>query len=208
MTEERKYIDLLNPRGRAFAINENHAAWNNVLANSMDRINDLIQLYNDELYPVNDNFNLEEWEERYGIVPTPDQTDEQRREKVKQRIDYPNGFTNRSSLDFLQKQVTDAGFPFIILEYNGAGTTSHIRTYANSSRVGESYTVGADAYNSFVITGTCEPYQHDQLILLLLGLRPIDVIIYDDIDFNVAVAIDENTALALDSSTALALPYI
>ncbi len=208
MNDTRKYIDLLNPRGRAFSINPNRAKWNNVLSNSMERVNDNVQLYLDELYPVNDNFNLEEWEDRYDIVPTIDQTLAQRRAKVKQRIDYPNGSVNRSSLDFLQKQVTDAGFPNVVLGYNELGTAPYLRLYANSLTPETSYTTGADNYNSFVINGTCEVYQHDQLILLLLSLKPLDVVIYDNIDFNVVVALDENTAVALDASTTLAIPYV
>ena len=106
----RNYIELLNPSGRAYQSNDIAQKVNNVFTKRTQRIIDYAQRLNDELFPINDNFNLKEWEKRYNITPTPMQTVEERTAIVKRYMTYPKGFINRLALTFIQQQLDESRF--------------------------------------------------------------------------------------------------
>ena len=90
-----------------------------------------------------------------------------------------------------------AGFSNVIASYNGAGETDFIRVHANNvSLTTEGYVTGPDTYNSLIISGTIASFeQYGKMILLVMSLKPLEIVVYDNISFDATLLLNENTAL-------------
>lgn len=204
----QKYIQLLRPNGRAYNGGGVRTQLDEAQANVLDGMVSEVKKVRSETYPTDDNFNISDWEERYSITPDSAQTIEERTAAVKAKMDFPLGRINRLSLDFLQQQIEDSGFTGVTLEYNDDGDTEANRTYANSYELGEEFPTGVDTYNSIRLTGSITLQQHAQLIKLLVSIKPLEIIIYDDLDLYVSLLLDSTNALLLDSQYSILIPLI
>jgi hypothetical protein len=206
MSDAQKYIQLSKPNGLAYANNDVVSIRDSVRAISIQSVIDNLQLYNDGLYPINDNFPLELWESRYNIIPEPLQTVEERTELIKQKIDYSNNLSNRLALDFIQLQIEQAGFIGVTASYNPSGSVGDSLIHGNNITTNEDYTIGADAYNSFILEGSLTSQdQYTKLMLLVMSLKPLEVCVIDRLILQSILAVNPTTALWLGGTSVLAI---
>jgi len=201
-----KYIELLFPNGRAFESVEDQKKYNKVLALQIDRILSWIQDFQDQIWYVNDNFDPEPWEKRYNIDVPELATLPERRQVVKSYMSFPQS-QNRLSLDFIQSQLTAAGFTDIVVSTNESGAVVG-KLHGNNITDTENYLVGSESYNTIKITGTIQSYYYYEMLLLLMSIKPLDTAVYDDINFYLSLSYDETLALALNENLTLAFNTI
>jgi len=201
-----KYIELLFPNGRAFESVEDQKKYNKVLALQIDRILSWIQDFQDQIWYVNDNFDPEPWEKRYNIDVPELATLPERRQVIKSYMSFPQS-QNRLSLDFIQSQLTAAGFTDIVVSTNESGAVVG-KLHGNNITDTENYLVGSESYNTIKITGTIQSYYYYEMLLLLMSIKPLDTAVYDDINFYLSLSYDETLALALNENLTLAFNTI
>jgi hypothetical protein len=201
-----KYIELLFPNGRAFESVEDQKIYNKVLALQIDRVLSWIQDFQDQIWYVNDNFDPEPWEKRYNIDVPELATLPERRQVVKSYMSFPQS-QNRLSLDFIQSQLTAAGFTDIVVSTNESGAVVG-KLHGNNITDTENYLVGSESYNTIKITGTIQSYYYYEMLLLLMSIKPLDTAVYDDINFYLSLSYDETLALALNENLTLAFNTI
>ncbi len=201
-----KYIELLFPNGRAFESVEDQKIYNKVLALQIDRVLSWIQDFQDQIWYVNDNFDPEPWEKRYNIDVPELATLPERRQVVKSYMSFPQS-QNRLSLDFIQSQLTAAGFTDIVVSTNESGAVVG-KLHGNNITDTENYLVGSESYNTIKITGTIQSYYYYEMLLLLMSIKPLDTAVYDDINFYLSLSYNEKLALALNENLTLAFNTI
>lgn len=200
--EAKRYVELLFPNGRAYSSNEDSEKFNEFLALQIERIMGWIEDYQDQLWYNNENFNSEPWEKRYDIDVPDGATLEERRQVVKSYMMFPQS-DNRLSLDYIQSQLNLAGFTGVIVERNPLGDSIGI-LHGNNITLTESFSIGAETYNSFKITGTIDDIYREKMLLLLMSIKPLDSAVYDTTQ-GLALALNDSFALALSDTLALAL---
>lgn len=206
MSNAKEYVSLLFPNGRAYSNVGDSEKLNEVIALQIDRVLAWVQDYQDQLWYMNDEFDPVLWEKRYDIDVPPSATLEERRLTVKSYMIYPQS-NNRLSIDYLQGQLDLVGFEDVIISTNAAGAV--IGTLHGNNITGtEVYNIGLEPYNSFIIEGTIKSNYYEKMILLLMSIKPLDSAVYDDVQFNQALAIDETLAIALSDTLALAISQI
>ncbi len=206
MSNAREYVSLLFPNGRAYSNVEDSEKFNNVIALQIDRVLAQVQNFQDQLWFMNDNFDPVPWEKRYDINVPVAATLEERRITVKSYMVFPQS-TNRLSIDYLQNQLDIAGFGDVIISLNPSGIPIGI-LHGNNITGTENYIVGPDDYNSFYIKGTIKSNYYDNMLLLLMSIKPLDSAIYDDVEFEQALALDDSLTIALSDTLALAISQI
>lgn len=159
---------------------------------------------NDQVWYVNENFDPVPWEARYGITPPEFATLVQRRVVVKSYMMYPQS-SNRLSLDYMQSEVDNLGVTGVTLSYNAAGANTGFLHANDSADEKAEFAMGALTYNSFIVAGSIDPNYYNDLIKLLLSLKPLQVALYDQLVSGVTLAYDADYALAIDDNTALAI---
>ena len=203
---EKHFINLLFPDGRAFSSVGDQDKYNEVLGLFVKRIIDELEIFQSQLWYVDDDFDPEPWEERYNISIAPFATIEERRMIVKSYMTFPDS-TNRMSIDYLQSQLESQGFTDVVIETNETGSLVG-KLHGNNVTDTEAYNIGSEAYNSIRITGTIKSNYYDKMLLLLMSIKPLDTVVFDEIQFKQALAINESLTLAIDSSTTLAITEI
>jgi hypothetical protein len=202
------FIQKIKPDGKAFRSILNTKILFEVIANGFKLVVDYaIFNINDQVWYVNDNFNPEPWEARYGIVVPELATLEERREVVKSYMLYPQS-GNRLSRDYIQDQLISKGFTDILVEYNSPGNSDGFLRANDFGDEKVSFPLGALVYNSFIISGTVTGVYYNEVINTVLGLKPLQVALYDKINIDQAFAYDETLALALDDNNALAITIL
>jgi len=201
-----QFIELLFPNGRAFASVEDSKKFNKVLALQVDRILGWIQDFQDQIWYDNDNFNPEPWEKRYGINVPDFSTIEQRRQVVKSYMVWPQT-NNRLSLDYLQKQLNNAGYTDVIISRNENGDVGRY-IHGNNISLDENFTIGPDTYNSITLNGSIDITLYFDMLLLLMSIKPLDTVVYDNVEVYTAQALDDNFAIAFDDDFAIALTTV
>ena len=198
-----KFIELLFPDGRAFASVEESKKFNTVLSLQVDRILGWIQYFQDQIWYANDDFDPEPWEKRYKINVSEFSTIEQRRQVVKSYMVWPQT-NNRLSLDYLQKQLDNAGYSDVIISTNENDDIGRY-LHGNNISLDENYSIGPDTYNSITLNGTIDASIYFDMLLLLMSIKPLDTAVYDNVDVSFAYAFDDNFALAFDDNFALVI---
>ncbi len=193
--DSKRYIELLFPNGRAFASVEDSEKYNEVLAMQIDKVLAWIQDFQDQLWYVNDNFNPEPWELRYNINVPEFSTLEQRRIIVKSYMAFPQS-QNRLSLDYIQGQLNLAGFTNVIVSTNEIGYVGRY-IHANNISCFENFLIGTDTYNSILISGSIDATYYLKMLLLIMSLKPLDTVVYDDVDVYTTIALDDTLAIAI-----------
>jgi len=204
--DARTYIELLFPDGRAFNSVADSEKYNNVLALQIDRVLEWIQDFQNQLWYVNSEFDPEPWEERYEIEVPEFASLEERRQVVKSYMIFPQT-QNRLSIDYIQTQLDEAGFDTVIVSTNETGIPVG-KLHGNNITDTENYTIGADSYNSINITGIIAPYYYEDMLLLLMSIKPLNTVVYDTVVADLALAFDETLALAFDETLTLELQQI
>lgn len=204
--DAKQYIELLFPNGRAFNGVLESDKFYEVLGLQIDRVLEWIQDFQDQLWYVNDNFDPEPWEKRYDIDVPELATLDERRQTVKSYMMFPQT-QNRLSIDYIQAQLDLAGFSTVIVSTNETGTPTG-KLHGNNITDTENYAIGSEPYNSFNITGTINSVYYNQMLLLLMSIKPLDSAVYDTVTYETMLALDSSTGLALDSSTGLAINQI
>lgn len=199
------FILKILPNGKAFrSILFSKIFWQ-VLADGYKMIVDYgISVINDQVWYVNDNFDPVPWEARYNIIPPGLATLEERRQVVKSYMLFPQS-GNRLSKDYMQSVIDDAGFTDILLEYNPLGVDDGFLHANDFSDEKLSFLLGSLTYNSFIVSGTVTAIYYDDVINLIMSLKPLQVVLYDKIAIDQAFAYDETLALVLDDNFALAI---
>jgi hypothetical protein len=201
--DTKEYVSLLFPNGRAYNNVGDSELFNEVIALQIDRIVAQVQNFQDQIWYFNSNFDPEPWEKRYNIDVPLAATLEERQQTVKSYMIYPQS-DNRLSIDYIQGQLNLAGFPNVIVSTNEA-EASEGKLHGNNITSTENYTIGPDAYNSFIISGTLKVNYYEKMLLLLMSIKPLDSAVYDTVDVALAMAYDDDFALALDDDFVLAI---
>lgn len=202
------FIEKIKPDGKAFRSILNTKILFEVLANVFQLVIDYAKLIiNDQVWYVNDNFDPEPWEARYGIIPPVLSKLGERREVVKSYMLYPQS-SNRLSRDYIQDQLVSAGFTDILVEYNSSGVSDGFLRANDFGDEKISFALGSLTYNSFIVSGTVTGVYYAEVIRLVLGLKPLQVAVYDLISVAQAFAYDETLTLALDDNNALAITIL
>lgn len=202
-----KYIQLSKPKGRAYADNEISGHRENVKALSIQRTIDKFQLYNDSLYPINGNFPLTTWEDRFNITPLSGQTIAERTAEVKKKMDFPKGQMNRLSLSYIQSQLDYYGFDKIKVRYNDEEDVAGY-IHGNNITTTERYSVNLNKYNSFIIIGELNSIEsYSGMIRLVMSLKPVDCFIVDKVSYKTVLAVNSNTIFAINGTQALLLNF-
>lgn len=204
--EAKEYVNLLFPNGRAYAGVEDSDKFNEVIALQIERVLSWVQDFQDQLWFANDNFDPEPWEQRYDINVPVGATLEERRQVVKSYMIFPQR-EERMSLDYLQEQLDNAGFDTVIIERNPTGSSEGI-LHGNNITNDENYNVGPDTYNSIRLTGEIGGSYYQDMLRLIMSLRPLETAIWDLVEINQALAIDDSLALAIDDNYALAIDVL
>ena len=201
--DAKQYIELLLPNGRAFNSVADSEKYNEVLALQIDRVLGWIQFFQDQLWFTNDNFDPIPWEKRYDIDVPEFSTLTQRRQTVKSYMIFPQT-QNRLSIDYIQGQLDLAGFTDVIVSTNESGTVGRY-IHGNNITFFENFTIGTDTYNSINISGTIDATQYFQMLLLIMSIKPLDTVVYDDVEVLTTWALDDSLAVALDDNLAIAI---
>lgn len=203
-----KFINKIKPDGKAFKSIRFTLILFEVMADAFKMLVDYADFeINDQVWYVNDNFDPEPWEKRYGIIPPELSTIEERREIVKSYMLYPQS-ANRLSRDYFQEQLEAKGFTNILVEYNSSGDDEGFLRANDFGDEKSSFSVGPLTYNSFIVSGTVTGVYYNEVINTLLGLKPLQVVLYDKISVDQTLAYDETLALALDDNNALAITIL
>lgn len=199
------FINKIKPDGKAFASIRYTLTLFEVIADGFQMVVDYAVLeINDQVWYVNDNFDPEPWEARYGITPPLGSTLEERRIVVKSYMLYPQS-GNRLSLDYMQDQLDNAGYSDAVLEYNPTGTTDgylHVNDFWDEKA---EFSLGSLVFNTFRVTGEVAAVIYRDIIYMLMGMKPLQVGFYDELTVFSALAIDDTYALAIDDTYALAI---
>jgi hypothetical protein len=199
------FILKIIPDGKAFRVIEGTKILFEVWANAFQSVVDYAILsIDDQVWYVNDNFDPVPWEARYGITPPALATLEERRIVVKSYMLYPQS-SNRLSLDYIQSEIDSAGFTGAIVEYNSSGDDTgllHANDFADEKT---EFSLGSLTYNSFIVSGTIQSNYYNDVIKLVMGLKPLQVALYDQLSVNLTLAYDTDYALAIDDTTTLAI---
>lgn len=200
-----KFILKIKPDGKAFrSIFFSKIFWE-VLANAAEIIKEYAVLtINDQVWYVNSNFDPIPWEERYEITPPEFSTLEDRRQVVKSYMLYPQS-QNRLSRDYIYNTLISAGYAGIDIEYNPTGLGEGFLHANDFSDEKSSFSIGSLSYNSFIISGELTATSYASAINLTMGLKPLQVVLYDKIEVLTAIAIDDSLVWALDDTLATAL---
>lgn len=204
--DAKRYIELLLPNGRAFNSVADSEKYNEVLALQIDRILGWIQYFQDQLWYVNDNFDPEPWEKRYDIDVPELASLEERRITVKSYMTFPQS-NNRLSIDYIQGQLDLAGFGDVIVSTNASGTPTG-KLHGNNITDTENFNIGSEPYNSINISGSIKSFYYENMLRLLMSIKPLDSAVYDTVTFDLTLALDETLALAFDDTLSLALQTI
>ena len=205
-----KFIEKIKPDGKAFrgaivdTFNYTKILYE-VIADGLKEVIDYADFQiNDQVWYVNDNFDPIPWEARYNITPSPFSTLAERREIVKAYMLYPQS-ANRLSRDYIQSEIDNLGFTNVTVEYNSSGASDGF-LHANSiwDEKG-SFSTGALSYNSFIVSGNIDADSYPEVLNTVLGLKPLQVAVYNKLETLTAIAIDDSLAWALDDSLAIAL---
>lgn len=202
------FIQKIKPDGKAFRSILNTKILYEVIANGFQSVVDYADLIiNDQVWYVNDNFDPEPWEARYGIIPPELATIEERQQVVKSYMLFPQS-ANRLSRDYIQDSLNDAGFTSVLVEYNPTGDDTgflHANDFGDEK---SEFQMGALTYNSFIISGDITPVYYNEVINLVMGLKPLQVALYDKLNVDLAIAYDDDFALAIDDNYTLAIDVI
>jgi hypothetical protein len=202
------FIDKIKPDGKAFRGIKYTKILFEVMAFVFKIAVDYLDfIINDQVWYVNDNFDPAPWEARYGIVPPTLATLEERRIVVKSYMLYPQS-SNRLSLDYIQSEIDNAGFGTVIAEYNPSGDSEgylHANDSVNEKLI---FNVGALNYNSFILSGSISGVYFEEVIKLVMSIKPPQVAIYNKIEVHMAIALDDTLAWAIDDTLATALTKI
>jgi len=204
--DTKEYINLLYPNGRAYSNVADSKKFNNVLALQMNRVLEWIQDFQDQLWYINENFNPEIWEKRYNIDVPVGATLEERRITVRSYMIFPQT-NNRLSLDYIQNQLNIAGFSDILIERNPTGTTE-LKLHGNNITGLEDYDIGSNKYNSIRISGNIKTNYYEKMLLLLMSIKPLDTVVFDNVSYTAALAYDDNFGLALNDNLIYAISQI
>ena len=200
-----KFINKIKPDGKAFRAIEWSKILFEVIADGLQEVINYADFQiNDQVWYVNDNFDPEPWEDRYGITPDSLSTLTERREIVRAYMLYPQS-ANRLSLDYIQSEVDNLGLAGITVDYNPTGDDTGLLHANDSADEKTEFSMGSSTYNSFVVSGIVQTIFYQDLIRLLMSLKPLQVALYDQLDINLALAYDEDFALAIDDTTTLAI---
>jgi hypothetical protein len=200
-----KFLIKIKPDGKAFRSILFSKTFYEVLANAIESIKDYaILTINDQVWYVNENFDPEPWERRYEITPPEFSTLEDRRIYVKTYMMFPQS-NNRLSRDYIYNTLIDSGFTGIDIEYNslGAGDGYLYANFFGDEK--SSFSIGSLSYNSFIISGELSTTLYASAINLAMSLKPLQVVLYDQIEVLTAIAIDDTLAWAIDDTLATAL---
>lgn len=194
----------LKPDGRAFRAIEDTKIFFEVLDSFFQSIIDYAVLtINDQVWYVNSNFDPGPWENRYQVTPPENATLEQRRDYIKSIMLFPQS-ENRLSKDYFSDVLESSGFTGITLSYNSSGTPTGY-THANDIADDSDYSIGSLSYNSFIVSGTVSATYYWQVLRLLMSLKPLQVVLYDDLEVHTAIALSDTLAWAIDDTLATAL---
>jgi hypothetical protein len=202
------FINKIKPDGKAFGtsglLNYTQILFD-VMATAFQIAVDYANLHiNDQVWYVNENFDPVPWEARYGITPPEFATLTQRREVVRAYMLYPQS-SNRLSLDYMQGELDNLGIVGATLSYNSTGASTgllHANDFADEKA---EFSLGALTYNSFIASGSIDSNYYNNIIKLLLSLKPLQVALYDQLEAGEVLAYDEDYALAIDDDTTLAI---
>jgi len=116
-----KFTKTLYPTGRAFnlPLNGNFDNVHKAINNSFVRLIQDSYSFIDSQFPDNDNFDLKDcqlWEYRLGISASSTTPLNVRKQAIYQKMAYPGSSKYRLSKDFIQEQITAAGFNVTIFE--------------------------------------------------------------------------------------------
>lgn len=199
------FINKIKPDGKAFRSILNTKILFEVWANALQSVVDYATLsINDQVWYVNDSFDPEPWEARYNITPPVFSTLEQRRQVVKAYMLYPQS-ANRLSRDYMQQELDNAGYGAATLAYNPTGLEDgflHVNDFGDEKI---SFNLGALTYNTFAVSGEVSASVYQDIIKILLSLKPLQVGFYDELTIHSAVAYDVTLALAIDDANTLAI---
>lgn len=200
-----RFIEKIKPDGKAFRSIEHSKILFEVMADAFQMVIDYAILsISDQVWYTNTNFDPSPWEARYGIAPPQFATLEQRRIVVKSYMLYPQS-ANRLSKDYIQSEIINAGFADVLVEYNSAGASDgllHANDFADEKI---EFSLGSLTYNSFIISGNITASYYNALIVLVMGLKPLQVALYDKVQIALALAYDDNFALAIDDNYTFAI---
>lgn len=200
-----KFINRIKPDGKAFSSIKFTLTLFEVMADAFKMLVDYAILeINDQVWYVNDNFDPVPWEARYGITPPFGATLEERRIVVKSYMLYPQS-ANRLSLDYMQSVLDEKGYTGATLSYNSSGTDTgylHVNDFGDEKLT---FNLGSLTYNTFRITGDVTSIVYRDIIFTLMGLKPLQVGFYDELNVLSAVAYDETLALAIDDNYTMAI---
>lgn len=199
------FINKIKPDGKAFRSILNTKILFEVWANALQSVIDYAVLnINDQVWYVNANFDPEPWEARYGIVPPALSTIEERRQVVKAYMLYPQS-ANRLSRDYIQQELDNVGYSAATVAYNPTGLDAgylHVNDFGDEKI---SFSLGALTYNTFVVSGEVSALVYQNIIKILLSLKPLQVGFYDELVVYSVVAYDATLALAIDDTNTLAI---
>lgn len=199
------FLLKIKPDGKAFRSLKYTQILFQVLANGFKSVIDYADfIINDQVWFVNDNFDPVPWEARYGIEVPLGATLEERRITVRSFMIYPQS-QNRLSRDYILDTLLEAGYAGIDVEYNSGGATDGFLHANDFSDEKLTFAIGSLSYNSFILSGTMSAVYYISAINLAMSLKPLQVVIYDKITVETAIAIDDSLAWALDDTLAIAL---
>lgn len=199
------FIQKIKPDGKAYRAIGCTQIMYEVIANAMQELVDYgISTINDQVWYVNDNFDPEPWELRYEIEVPEITTLDERREVVKGYMLYPQ-YLNRLSRDYIQIALNDLGYTGITVTYNPTGANEGFLRANDFSDEKDSFLLGSNTYNSFILEGTASESQYHSIIKTVMSLKPLQVAVYDKIQVQNSLALDINTDLALDETLTLAI---
>lgn len=199
------FIEKIKPDGKAFRSIFYTKILYDVLANAFQLVIDYANLIiNDQVWYVNDNFDPEPWEARYGITPPEFSTLDERRLVVKSFMLYPQS-GNRLSLDYMQSVLDDKGYVGVTLSYNSSGIDTgylHVNDFSDEKIT---FNLGSLTYNTFRVSGDVTAVFYEDIINTLMGLKPLQVGFYDELNVFSVVAYDETLSLAIDDDFTLVI---
>lgn len=194
----------LKPDGKAFrSILDTKIFFEVIDAFFQSLVDYAILTINDQVWYVNSNFNPEPWERRYQVTPPENATLVQRREYIKSIMLFPQS-ENRLSKDYFSDVLEASGYTGITLSYNSSGSPVGY-LHANDIVDDVDFSVGSNSYNSFIVSGTVSATYYWQVVRLLMSLKPLQVVLYDDLEVHTAIAISDSLAWAIDDTLATAL---
>lgn len=202
------FIQKIKPDGKAFRSILNTKILYEVIANGFQLVVDYANFsINDQVWYVNDNFDPVPWEARYGITPPALSTLDERRTVVKSYMIYPQS-GNRLSLDYIQSTLIDAGFTNVLVEYNSTGDSDGFLHANDFSDEKIEFALGSLTYNSFIVSGNITAAYYLDVINMVMGLKPLQVVLYDKLSVAQAMAYDGNLTIAIDDNFTLAMDII